>query len=69
MGPVFKSGDIVRYPNKGYDYRIVECLGRGSSGEYEYVIVFDKPFSDAGRRFRASEIERALIHKSQWKKP
>jgi len=63
MRPIFKSGDIVRYPNKGYDYRIVECMGIGLSGEYEYLIVFDKPFSPAGMDFSAVETERALIHK------
>lgn len=66
---IFKSGDIVRYPNKGYDYRVVECLGwNANEGDYVYEIVFDKPFSEAGKRFRASEVERALVHKSNWKK-
>lgn len=64
--PLFKKGDIVRYPNKGYDYRIAECLGfDDSSGQWFYEIVFDKPFTERGKKFREREGENYLVKKDK----
>jgi hypothetical protein len=61
--PRFKKGDVVCYPNKGYDYRIAEYVGNDDTDEPIYEIVFDKPKSLSGQRFRTQQREEALVLK------
>jgi hypothetical protein len=62
--PVFRKGEVVRYPNKGYDYRITEFLGWSiEESDYVYTIVFDQPYSEAGKRFKTNAVEKSLVKK------